>query len=219
MNGIHDMGGMEGLGPIEREENEPVFHAEWERRVLALTRAAAAGGEWNIDASRHSRERIPAGEYLRMSYYERWYTGLLTLLTEAGLVTPEELKSGRSAPGAPKGVPALRAERVAAALTEGRRTTREVPVEPKLRVGQKVRARNIHPHGHTRLPRYARGKVGMIDRQHGAHVFPDTNAHFQGENSHHLYSVRFEARELWGAEATDGGAVFIDLWEAYLEPA
>lgn len=219
MNGVHDMGGMHGMGPITPEPDEPVFHETWEGRVFALNRATAALGKWNIDAGRHSIERIPPSDYLRMSYYEKWLAGLVTRLQESGLVTGAELESGRAALGSTKATPPLTAERVAATPTERDWFERPVNAAPRFAVGDRVRAKKIHPTGHTRLPRYARGNLGIIDRIHGAHVFPDSNAHFQGENPEHLYSVRFSARELWGEEAAAHDSVYIDLWESYLDPA
>jgi nitrile hydratase len=217
MNGVHDMGGMDGFGPVATEANEPVFHERWEARALALTLAVGAWGRWTLDASRFARERIPAAEYLRMSYYEKWMAGLTTLLVEAGLVTREEIENGRSTPGAQKAVPPLKAERVAASLANGGPTERTVADEPRFSLGMTVRARNMNPLGHTRLPRYVRGKLGTIARRHGAHVFPDANAHGLGERPQHLYQVRFEAQELWGE--SNNSAVYIDLWESYLEPS
>jgi nitrile hydratase subunit beta len=215
MNGVHDMGGMHGLGPIAPEENEPVFHARWEARALAMTLAAGAWGRWNLDKSRRARESVPGADYLRMSYYEIWLAGLTALLLDSGLITREELASGHTT--ATKAKPPLTADRVAAVLAGGGPTERTIAAAPRFAVGAKVRARNIHPTGHTRLPRYARGKAGIVTRHHGAHVFPDANAHGQGEKPQHLYQVRFEARELWGDARRD--AVHIDLWEDYLEPA
>jgi len=216
MNGVHDMGGMQGFGPVAAEANEPVFHERWEGRALALTLAVGAWGRWTLDASRFARERIPPAEYLRMTYYEKWITGLTTLLVETGLVTREEVANGRSAPGAKKADPPLKADRVAASLANGGPTERWVANKPRFSPGMSVRARNKNPSGHTRLPRYVRGKHGMITRHHGAHVFPDANAHGLGEQPQHLYQVRFEAQELWGE--TSNSAVYIDLWESYLEP-
>lgn len=218
MNGVHDMGGMHGFGPVAYERNEPVFHKPWEGRVYALTRAMGAWRKWNIDASRHSRERIPPAEYLRMSYYEKWHAGLIRLLIEHGLVTQAELDSGKPASGSPKATPALSIEQ-AAAFTARRTFRRDVPATPRFAAGQRVRARTLHPTGHIRLPRYARGKLGTVDRDHGVFVFPDTNAHFQGENPQRLYSVRFAARELWGEQASPRDTVYIDMWDDYLEPA
>ena len=219
MNGVHDMGGMHGMGPIAPEPNEPVFHEPWEGRVLALNRATAVLGKWNIDATRHSIERIPSADYLRMTYYEKWLTGLITRLVESGLVTRAELESGRPAPGSVKATPALTAEQVAAVVAARGWFERPVNTPPRFAVGQPVRAKKINPTGHTRLPRYARGRIGVVDRIHGAHVFPDSNAHFRGENPQHLYSVRFSTRELWGEEGAARDAVYIDLWESYLDPA
>jgi nitrile hydratase subunit beta len=219
MNGVHDMGGMHGMGPIAPEANEPVFHEPWEGRVFALNRATAALGKWSIDASRHARERIPPADYLRMTYYEKWLAGLVILLEETGVATRAELESGQAAPGSSKATPPLTADRVAPIVAERGWFERPVNVPPRFAVGQHVRARKINPTGHTRLPRYVRGAVGVVDRIHGAHVFPDSNAHFKGENPQHLYSVRFSARELWGERAAERDAVYIDLWEEYLEPA
>ncbi len=219
MNGVHDMGGMHGLGPIDPEPDEPLFHQLWEARALALTLAAGAWGRWTLDASRHQREKIPGPDYLRMSYYEKWITGLEGLMLETGLVTAQELASGHPASDAVKASPPLTADRVPLALSAGGPVTRQITAQPRFAVGDAVRARNLNPTGHTRLPRYVRGHVGIVAMSHGAHVFPDTNAHFKGENAHPLYNVRFEARELWGEDASARDAVHVDLWERYLERA
>jgi nitrile hydratase len=219
MNGVHDMGGMHGMGPMEHEENEPVFHAEWEARIFALNRALGAWGKWNIDASRHSRELIPAAEYLRMSYYERFLAGLGELAVQRGLLSRTELETGQPSASSKKATPPLTAAMIPAMVSNGIPTSRNVAVKPAFNVGQQVRPRNMHPAGHTRLPRYARGKTGKIVRDHGVFVFPDTNAHFLGEKPQHVYSVRFAARELWGPAASEHDAVYADLWEDYLEKA
>jgi nitrile hydratase len=211
------MGGMHGMGPIEYEKNEPVFHARWEARAYALVRAMGAWGKGNIDARRHQRELIPPAEYLRMSYYEKWIAGLVEMMVRAGAVTRAEVGSGRPAPGSTKATPPLTAAMVAETLRRGAPASRDVPVAPRFKVGQRVRARNINPEGHTRLPRYARGKLGAIVRDHGVFVFPDTNAHLRGEKPQHVYSVRFTARELWGAAVSPRDSVYIDLWDDYLE--
>ena len=216
MNGVHDMGGMHGMGSLRPERDEPVFHERWEARAFALVRAMGAFGRWNIDASRHQRELIPAGEQLRMSYYERWLTGLTQLLLTHGFVSPEELACGKAASRA-KQTPALMAQKVPAFIAKGSPSSRESGRPPRFCAGQGVRARNLNSTGHTRLPRYVRGKLGTIDRVHGIFVFPDTNAHFQGETPQHLYSVRFEAEELWGGQSGNRGAVYVDLWEDYLD--
>ena len=219
MNGVHDMGGMHGMGPIQYEKNEPVFHERWEARVYALARAVGAWRKWNIDASRHQRELIPPAEYLRMSYYEKWLAGLVELMVKNGLVTRAEVESGTPAPDSPKQIPPLTVDKVPSVIAHGAPASRNTPAAPRFQTGQRVRARNMHPVGHTRLPRYARGKPGTIDRDHGVFVFPDTNAHFLGEKPQHVYSVRFAARELWGEQAAPRDSVYIDLWDDYLEPA
>jgi nitrile hydratase subunit beta len=217
MNSVHDMGGMHGMGPVQQEKNEPVFHARWEARVFALNRAVGAWRKWNIDASRHQKELIPAAEYLRITYYEKFLVGMTELLIKSGLVTRAEVESGKPARGSKKASPPLTADKVPLLVADGVPASRSTPVAPKFQVGQRIRARNINPTGHTRLPRYARGKLGTVVRDHGVFVFPDTNAHFLGENPQHVYSVRFAARELWGEQAKLHDAVYVDLWDDYLE--
>lgn len=219
MNSVHDMGGMHGMGPIQSEKNEPVFHTRWEGRVYALAISIGAWRKWNLDTSRHQRELIPGPEYLRMRYYEKWLAALTELLVNHKLVTRAEVQSGRRARGSQKATPPLTAEQVLPLLATGRLARRDVPATPRFQVGQRVRTRNINPTGHTRLPRYARGKLGTVERDHGVFVFPDTNAHFLGEKPQHVYSVRFSARELWGEQAKPQDALYIDLWDDYLERA
>jgi nitrile hydratase subunit beta len=219
MNGVHDMGGMHGFGPVEPEADEPVFHAPWEGRVLAMRRALGAWRRWNIDAGRHSVETLPPADYLRMSYYEKWLASAIKLALGAGLVSQRELETGRRDPATPVATPPLTADKVMPVLMAGGPTHRETTARPRFAAGQLVRAREIHPTGHTRLPRYVRGRLGTIERDHGAHVFPDSNARFQGENPQFLYTVRFAARELWGDAANPVDAVYLDLWEEYLDVA
>jgi len=219
MNGVHDMGGMHGMGPVEYEDNEPVFHARWEARTFALNCLMRAWKRWNLDRSRHAIERIPAAEYLRMSYYEKWFVGLVGLLLESGLVSRAEIESGAPRAEAAKATPPTTAEQAVATLSRVGSPRRDATVAPQFHRGQPVRARNLNPAGHTRLPRYARGKLGTIDRDHGVFVFPDTHAHFLGEKPQHVYSVRFAARELWGESASPRDSVYVDLWDDYLEPA
>jgi nitrile hydratase len=216
MNGVHDMGGMHGFGPIEREENEPVFHHRWEARTFALRQACGALGKWNIDIARHANERMPPEEYLQASYYERWLAGLTILLRESGLATETELRSGKSEQPALPGLAAFPPEKVEPAVRNGRNYRVDEPIAAGFRIGQLVTARNINPIGATRLPRYVRGKQGIVDRDHGVFIFPDSNAARLGPNPQHLYSVRFAARDLWGSEATPNDAVWLDLWEDYL---
>ena len=217
MNGVHDMGGMHGLGPVPPEPDEPVFHADWERRTHALVIASPTRG--NIDAGRHQRELIPGPEYLRITYYERWFAALREMLLKGGVVTPAEMASGRADPAAPKATPRLAPEAVAPALARTGSYLREAAGKPAFKVGERVRARNLHPVGHTRLPRYVRGHVGLVESHRGSHVFPDTHAHGGGEDPRPLYTVRFTARELWGPDAAPRDSVSLDLWEPYLERA
>ncbi len=220
MNGIHDMGGMHGMGPIQPEQNEPVFHEAWEGRVYAINRAIGAWGKWNIDASRHGIELIPPADYLRMSYYEKWLTRNIELLLKRGLVTREEIETGKPAPGSQKATPPLTAQAVPAmAARRGSYMRPDAEAKARFQIGEHVRARKINPVGHTRLPRYARGREGVVARHHGIFVFPDTNAHFLGEQPQHLYSVRFAARQLWGDDASQQDSVYLDLWDSYLERA
>jgi nitrile hydratase len=219
MNGVHDMGGMHGMGPIQYEKDEPVFHAAWEGRVYALNRALRAWRKWTLDTDRHGIELLPPADYLRMSYYERWAARMFEQVVKFGLVTKEELESGRPAPGSPRATPALTAAMSPRFLTRGIPSSDDPKIRPLFKVGQHVRARNINPAGHTRLPRYARGKSGTIARDHGVYIFPDTTAHFLGEKRQHVYSVRFAARELWGDSASPRDFVYIDMWDDYLERA
>ena len=220
MNGVHDMGGMHGMGPIEHEKNEPVFHEPWEGRVYAITRVLrAGGGRQNLDNSRYLIERLPPAEYLRMSYYEKWLARLVNQLIANGIATREEIESGVPAAGSAKATPAVTAATAPAIVARRNSARRDASVSPRFKVGQRVRARNINPTGHTRLPRYARGKAGVVVRDHGVFVFPDTNAEFLGEKPQHVYSVRFAARELWGAAASPRDFVHLDMWDDYLERA
>jgi nitrile hydratase len=219
MNGAHDMGGVDGFGPVVPEPNEPVFHDEWERRVLALTLAMAKPGGWNIDTSRFAREDRSPADYLSKSYYEIWLVGLERLMDERNLVSTAEIDEGRMLLPPKAGVSVLMRDDVAATLRRGGPTEREAASQAKFTIGDRVRARNIHPQGHTRLPRYVRGHVGVVERLHGCHVFPDSNARGGGETPQWLYTVRFAGRELWGERADAGMAVSVDAWESYLESA
>ncbi len=221
MNSIHDMGGMHNFGPVDPEADEPVFHSEWEARMFALAGATRGWGKWNIDQSRHAREAMPAAQYLASSYYEIWLYGYIELLVESGLVGRAELEAAKADPAAvlPPDVSAVAADQVDGILKAGHSTRVESEVAPKFAVGDAVVARTINPLGHTRLPRYVRGRRGVIAIDHGVFVFPDTNAHGQGPSPQHVYSVRFAARELWGPEAPAKDAVHVDLWDDYLDPA
>jgi nitrile hydratase subunit beta len=219
VNGVHDVGGMHNFGPVEREENEPVFHQRWEARIFALRQAMKPWRKWSMDTFRYQRTMISPADYLSVSYYEQFLVTLEALLVKTGLATREEIETGKPAPGSPKASPALTAGQVPAMIAKGNPSRRDVAVAPRFQAGQVVRARNMHPAGHTRLPRYARGKQGVIERDYGVFVFPDTNAENLGEKPQHVYAVRFAARELWGEQASARDAVYIDLWDDYLEPA
>jgi nitrile hydratase beta subunit len=222
MNGGHDLGGMHGLGPInaEPETDEPVFHADWERRVFALVRAAGSLDQWNADMARHARERQHPGDYLRHTYYENWLAGLEKLVVEKGLVTASELATGKAAGPADAGMRShvLKAADVAENLAQGSPVAVPALAAPRFHAGERVRAVNRHPPGHTREPRYVRGRVGVVHEHHGTHIFPDLSA--EGVRvGRHVYNVCFTALELWGEHANAHSAVYVDLWEDYLEPA
>lgn len=219
MNGAQDLGGQMGFGPVAPETDEPLFHAPWEARALGVTLACGAMGHWTIDESRHARETLHPVDYLSSSYYEIWTKALEKLLIRHGFVTPDELAVGHAtAPGTvPKRV--LKPADVAAVLAKGGPTSRPLAQPAQFKAGDRVRTITISPTGHTRLPRYARGKTGVIDRVHEPHVFPDTNAHGQGEAPQWLYTVSFTGPELWGREGDPTLVVSVDAWESYLEPA
>jgi nitrile hydratase len=217
MNGVHDMGGMQCFGPVAPEANEPVFHEPWEARVLALNRAMGYARVWNIDMSRAAIEALAPEIYLASSYYEKWLVRLEQLLLDRGLIDADELAAGKALrPGQP--LRKLEAADVGTALTRG--SFARAPGAPaRFREGVRVRARNINPATHTRLPRYARGHVGVIESVRGCHVFPDTVAIGAGENPQWLYTVRFNGRELWGESCDPKVKVSIEAFEPYLEPA
>jgi nitrile hydratase subunit beta len=217
MNGIHDMGGMHGFGPVQPEPNEPVFHASWEGRVLAMQRATGPLGLWTIDMSRAAQETLPPRVYLSVSYYQRWALGLERLLLEHQLVTPEELAAGHALLTGKPLPRKLTAADTSPVMTRGA-YARPAPVPARFKPGDRVRTRNEHPTTHTRLPRYARGRTGSVERVQGCHVFPDSVVTGQGENPQWLYTVVFDGRELWGEGSDPMVKVSIEAWEPYLEP-
>jgi nitrile hydratase subunit beta len=217
MNGVHDMGGMDGFGKVDPEANEPVFHADWEARVMAMNRAMGATGAWNIDMSRYSRETLPPEVYLASSYYRKWLLGLEQMLLERDLVGADEIAKGHALrPGRPlkRKFTAAEIDRVLTRGSFSRAATAPACFKP----GDRVRARNINPRTHTRLPRYVRGHLGTVERVQGCHVFPDAAAAGNGEQPQWLYTVRFGARELWGDDADPTVTVSIEAFEPYLEP-
>ena len=203
MNGVHDMGGMDGFGPIPIEQNEPVFHAEWEARMCAIFMSLLR----RLGGFRHAIERIPAPVYLASSYYERFVNAMVTFLVEKGQLTSEESIS--------RGLDPVALVQPAGHF-EGRLQT-SARKKARFREGDRVVARNINPTGHTRLPRYVRGKRGVIHRDWGIYVFPDSTVHNADEHAQHVYSVAFEARELWGDSVPRRDTLRIDLWEDYLD--
>ncbi len=223
MNGVHDMGGMQGFGPVVAEPDEPLFHGDWEKRALALTLAMGATGQWNIDLSRSARESLPSAVYLGSSYYDIWLRALEQLMRERGLANADELRDGQMRTPAAPVARVLRAADVDTSLARGSPASRPATAPARFAVGMRVRTRNMHPQGHTRLPRYVRGHTGLIALLHGAHVFPDTHASRAlppfTEQAQWLYTVVFEAQELWGPQADAGVQVSVDAWESYLEPA
>jgi len=224
MDGVHDLGGMQGFGPVEREDDEPVFHAAWEAAVVAMMRAGGGRGVYNIDEFRHGIERMNPGHYLRATYYEKWLDGIARIFLEKGVVSEDDLRARIAFFSERPGAPATAAlagplpARGPSNVGWVQDAIRETGAAPRFAIGAPVVTRDFHPLGHTRLPRYARGKRGAIARFHGVHVFPDTNAHGRGEDPQPLYSVSFDARELWGESAEANQRVHIDLWESYLEP-
>ena len=219
MNGIHDLGGMHGFGPINPEKDEPVFHHAWEARVFGLFVPLSAGGAFKVDEFRHAIERMGAAKYLQTSYYEHWLHAFETMTLEKGVLTAEELRTGHAIGDEPKATPALAPAAVPKITLMGGSARVDMDVKPKFKEGDMVVVKNMNPIGHTRLPRYCRDKLGCIDRDHGVFLFPDTHAHSKGEKPQHCYSVYFSAQELWGPKASRNDSVYVDLFDDYLMPA
>jgi nitrile hydratase subunit beta len=217
MNGVHDMGGMQCFGKVEPEQDEPVFHAPWEGRVLAMHRAMGYVGLWNIDINRLTRERMPPDLYLGSSYYKKWAISLEDLCVKYGLLDRDELTAGHARDQQAKAVTRRLTASDADKVLSRRSFERAAPQPARFKPGERVRTRNLHPSGHTRLPRYARGRSGVIECIRGCHVFPDSLTSGKGEDPHWLYTVVFDARELWGESADPTSKVSIDAWEPYLE--
>lgn len=210
-----DLGGQRGHGAVVPEPEGELWHAPWEPRVMALTVAMGATGSWNIDISRSARETLPA--YPRLSYYEIWFEGLQRLLIARRLVRRAELKSGRSLDPPLPLARVLRAAEVDAALARGSPTLRSAAAAAKFEIGSRVRTLDHKAKHHTRLPGYVRGKVGTVEQVLGVHIFADTHAHGLGEQPQWLYSVAFDAAELWPDEPAATHRVSVDAWEPYLQ--
>ena len=219
MNGAQDLGGMMGFGPIAPEADEPMFHHEWERRAHAVTLAAGACGLWNLDVGRHARESLPPAAYLSKSYYDIWISAAQKLALRTGMVDETELQSGKAMTAARPVPGKWLAADVAKALAKGTPYIRPAAAPALFAIGETIHTKVMNPTTHTRLPRYARGKNGVVEAVRGCFVFPDSNAHGGGEDPRWLYTVRFAARELWGADADPSLEVSIDAFEPYLERA
>ncbi|MCB1996038.1 MAG: nitrile hydratase subunit beta [Burkholderiaceae bacterium] len=227
MNGVHDMGGLQGFGPVQPEADEPLFHAAWERRALGLTLAMGATGAWNIDQSRAARESLPPAQYLGSSYYAIWLAALERLMLQRGLLDNAEVAAVRRGRLATAAAPnhaggatlrVLHAADVDAALARGTPVSRPAAMPAPFARGDRVRARNLHPPGHTRLPRYVRGHVGTVVDVHGAHLFADAHAECRDE-AQWLFTVEFAATELWGPHGDPRDSISVDAWASYLEAA
>ncbi len=218
MNGVHDMGGMHGFGPVVEEKNEPPFHARWEGRVYALNRVLGMTGRWNIDQSRHAQETLPPHVYLGSSYYERWMRGMEKLLVGSGLVGADELAAKRALHPAQPIARKIAPSDVPKLLTRAS-YERPAPAPARFAVGNRVRARMINPETHTRLPRYVRGHTGTVEAIRGCHVYPDSTTTGKGDDPHWLYTVVFEGRDLWGPQSDPTVKVSVEAWEPYLDAA
>lgn len=218
MNSVHDMGGMHGFGHVLPEQNEPVFHAPWEGRVLGMYRAMGYAKAWTLDDSRYAQEQLPPVEYLSASYYQRWSLGMLHNLARRGIVTAQEMAAGHSLAPVPPAPRVLHATDIRSACVRPN-ASRPTDTTPIFQVGDAVRTLRDSPKTHTRLPRYARGCVGVIEAVHGCHVFPDSHASGLGEDPKWLYTVVFNARTLFGEKADPMHKVSIEAFEPYLEPA
>jgi nitrile hydratase len=219
VNGPHDLGGQMGFGPVAPEPDEPRFHGDWEKHALALTLACGFLGAWTLDESRHARESLHPADYYASSYYEIWIKALETLLVRHGFITAEELAAGEPLTDGAQPKRLVKADEVPGILGRGGPVNRAAVSEPRFAVGAVVRTVNRHLTGHTRLPRYTRDKIGVIEAVRGCHVFPDSHAHGAGEQPQWLYSVTFAGKTLWGEGCDPKLSVSIDAWENYLEPA
>lgn len=217
MNSIHDMGGMHGFGAIDAERDEPPFHEAWEGRAGGLLEVMTFPAGFTVDRFRYLRETLRPDLYLTQTYYEQWIYIAEQALLESAMISVGELAHGKAQP--PKRDDAMHSGAVWSFLHDRTHSARDLGDTPRFSIGQRVRVRNLQPSGHTRLPRYARGKAAGVVSQHGAHVVPDASAHGKGDMPQHLYTVRFAAPELWGERANPRDSVHLDLWESYLEPA
>lgn len=217
MDGIHDLGGMDNFGPIVTEEDEPVFHEDWERSIFSHLIAMLGAGYFSVDEVRRATEMIPPAKYLNSSYYEKWLESALDLLYEKNVLLPDEIEQGKSLRDNGLSLPALPKEGAQFVLNNPVPASLDVDVAPKFKAGDAIVTRNMHPHSHTRIPRYVRGKRGIIEKDYGVFLLPDTNAHGGPDKPQHVYNVRFAARELWGDDAPPKDSLYIDLFDDYME--
>ena len=219
MNGIHDIGGMDNIGPVNIEKDEPVFHEDWERKVYAMTLATLGAGIFVTDEVRFVTETIPPADYLTFKYYEKWLYSLERLMLQKNVLTAEELESGEvSAPELAAGIEAASLERMAYGMKNRIPVFVDTDIPPRFKTGDAIIARNINPRHHTRIPRYIRGRRGVVETDHGIFLLPDTNAHGGPDKPQHVYNVRFSARELWGDDAPANDSLSIDLFDDYMDP-
>lgn len=218
MDGMHDVGGMAGFGSIPIEDNEPVFHGDWEGKSFAMVLLSFSWRKWNLDQTRSSHEQLTPQQYLSLSYYERLITGLADRAIKAGLVTTDEIRAGHASAVPEQFAMPLTRKAVPAFIKAPRNYLRPNTIAPAYRVGDRICTVTDSPDSHTRLPRYARGRSGTIILYHGCNVFADANADGT-ENPQHLYAVRFSGSELWGQQGNPRDSVTLDLYEPYLRHA
>ena len=217
MNSVHDMGGMHGFGAVQPERDEPTFHATWEGRVLGMSRSLGYAGAWNVHMARAARESLDPVDYLSASYYENMLLTVQKLLLKRGLVGQDELEAGRSLrPGAPlaRTVPPSDIS----PILRRRKKPQTAPTPARFNVGDRVRAKNINPPTHTRLPRYARGRIGVVEAVAGVNALADAAA-LGAQEPQWYYTVVFAGPELWGEGSDPRLSVAIGAAESYLEPA
>jgi nitrile hydratase subunit beta len=218
MDGVHDLGGREGFGPIVGKADDKVIHADWEIRAFAIKQSSAAGQRWTIDWFRHCRELTGPVDYLTRPYYDQWLTTVVAQLVDEGYLTLDEIKRGASAFTPTPGLPPQTAEAARAAVRNPRSFAVSLNKPPRFALGERVRCRLDGGSGHTRLPGYVRGRAGAVHAHHGGHVLADASA--RGEKrGEHLYTVSFASPDLWPEAKGRADRVFVDLWESYLELA
>ncbi len=220
-NSVHDMGGMQGFGVIDREENEPVFHAEWQRKTFGMMMTSLGPFQVNLDHVRSRMESVPPSTYLELGYYDKWLLTLEELAIDKNVISKEDLAALMAGQDVSltRDTDPFPAEGMLAFLATGATAARQIETPAAFKVGDTVKAKNLNPKGHTRLPRYVRGHMGLVIADAGGQIYPDTNATFSGEGPERLYTVQFHATELWGNDANPKDTVCVDLWEPYLEAA